>query len=322
MKLVTFTIGSGDPRVGAINLDDTRVIDLAAADNQPYFSDMLGLIEAGDEAVNLAKQIIASVNESKSHSIADVQLKSPILVPPQIRDFLCFEEHLINAFAMLRKKKADAEPDPVEALKRFEKEGTFEPPKLWYEQPLYYKASRFGVIGTEEDVIWPHFSEALDYEMEFGAWLGKPGKDVTPEEAKDMIFGYSIFNDVSARDTQAKEMPAGFGPGKGKDFETGMIIGPCIVTADSFDPYNCELIVRVNGEEVSRGSGGSMYWTFEDCIAHTSRAETLYPGEFFCSGTVGGGSGLELDRFLEPNDVVELEVTGIGVLRNRIVRTI
>ena len=316
MKLVTFTNG-GEPRVGALNADETRVVDLAAADDQPYFATMLDVIEAGDTAVGRAKDIVGSAD---GVPLADVTLKTPILVPPQIRDFLCFEEHLINAFAMLRKTKAAAEPDPEAALKRFEKEGAFEPPKLWYDQPLYYKPSRFGVIGTGEDVTWPFFSELLDYEMEFGAWLGKSGKDVTPEQAKDLIFGYSIFNDISARDTQAREMPAGFGPGKGKDFETGQIIGPCIVTADAFDPYAAEMIVRINGEEVSRGLSGKMYWKFEDCIAHTSRAETVYPGEFFASGTVGGGSGLERDVFLAPGDVVELEVTGIGVLRNRIVR--
>ncbi len=317
MKLVTFTNGGDEPRVGALNGDDNRVVDLAAADNQPYFATMLDVIEAGDTAVGRAKDIVASAD---GIALADVTLKTPILVPPQIRDFLCFEEHLINAFAMLRKTKAAAEPDPEEALKRFEKEGAFEPPKLWYEQPLYYKPSRFGVIGTDEDVSWPFFSELLDYEMEFGCWLGKSGKDVTPEQAKDLIFGYSIFNDISARDTQAREMPAGFGPGKGKDFETGQIIGPCIVTADAFDPYAAEMIVRINGEEVSRGQSSKMHWTFEDCIAHVSRAETVYPGEFFASGTVGGGCGLERGEFLSPGDVVELEVTGIGVLRNRIVR--
>ena len=320
MKLVTFTAGGGEPRVGAMNADDTRVVDLAAADNQPYFATMLDVIEAGDTAVGRAKDIVATATDSTSLALADVRLKSPILVPPQIRDFLCFEEHLLNAFAMLRKKKADAEPDPVAALKRYEKEGAFAPPPLWYDQPLYYKPSRFGVIGTDEDTVWPFFSELMDYEMEFGCWLGKSGKDVTPEQAKDMIFGYSIFNDMSARDTQAREMPAGFGPGKGKDFETGQIIGPCIVTADAFDPYNAEMIVRINGEEVSRGQSGKMHWKFEDCIAHVSRAETVHPGEFFASGTVGGGCGLEHDRFLAPNDVIELEVTGIGVLRNKIVR--
>ncbi len=319
MKLVTFTNGSA-PRVGALIDDDTRVVDLAAADNQAYFATMLDVIEAGDTAVSQARDIAAAASDATSIALAEVTLKTPVLLPPQIRDFLCFEEHLLNAFAMLRKRKAALEPDPEEALKRFEAEGAFAPPEIWYEQPLYYKPSRFGVIGTDEDVIWPFFSELLDYEMEFGAWLGKPGKDVTPEQAKDLIFGYSIFNDISARDTQAREMPAGFGPGKGKDFETGQVIGPCIVTADAFDPYDAEMIVRVNGEERSRGKSGGMYWKFEDCIAHTSRAETVYPGEFFCSGTVGLGCGLEHDRYLEPNDVVELEVTGIGVLRNRIVR--
>ena len=263
MKLVTFTNGPTDndgPRVGALNDDETRVVDLAAADDQPYFATMLDVIEAGDTAVGRAREIVASANTSASIALAEVTLKTPILVPPQIRDFLCFEEHLINAFAMLRKTKAAAEPDPEAALKRFEKEGAFEPPKIWYDQPLYYKPSRFGVIGHDEDVIWPFFSELLDYEMEFGAWLGKPGKDLTPEQAKELILGYSVYNDVSARDTQAREMPAGFGPGKGKDFETGNIIGPCIVTADAFDPYNAEMIVRVNGEERSRGLSGKMYW--------------------------------------------------------------
>ncbi|NNE84592.1 MAG: fumarylacetoacetate hydrolase family protein, partial [Alphaproteobacteria bacterium] len=189
MKLVTFTAGGGEPRVGAMNADDTRVVDLAAADNQPYFATMLDLIETGEAAVGRAKDIVANANGSASHAVADVSLKSPILVPPQIRDFLCFEEHLLNAFAMLRKKKADAEPDPEEALARFEKEGAFAPPPIWYEQPLYYKPSRFGVIGNDDDVQWPFFSEAMDYEMEFGAWLGKPGKDVTPEQATDLIFG-------------------------------------------------------------------------------------------------------------------------------------
>ncbi len=319
MKLVTFTKG-GEARVGALTGDESRVVDLAAADNQPYFATMLDVIEAGDMAVGRAKDIVAAASDQNTLPLAEVTLKTPVLVPPQIRDFLCFEEHLLNAFAMLRKKRAQAEPDPEAALKRFEEQGMFAPPKIWYEQPLYYKPSRFGVIGTDEDVIWPHFSELLDYEMEFGAWLGKAGKDLTPEQAGELIFGYSIFNDISARDTQAYEMPAGFGPGKGKDFETGQVIGPCIVTADAFDPYDAEMIVRINGEERSRGKSGNMYWKFEDCIAHTSRAETVYPGEFFASGTVGLGCGLEHDIYLKPNDVVELEVTGIGVLRNRIVR--
>ena len=317
MKLVTFTRDGGAPRTGALSADGSRVVDLLAADAQPWFESMLALITEGDAAVARARDI---ANAETGMPLADVKLLTPVPNPPQIRDFLCFEEHLINAFDMLRRKKAQAQPDPEAALKRFEEEGQFAVPQIWYEQPLFYKPSRFGVIGTDEDVIWPHFSNLLDYEMEFGAWVGTPGKDVTPAQARDMIFGYSIFNDISARDTQAYEMPAGFGPGKGKDFETGQIIGPCIATADEFDPYDAEMIVRVNGQEVSRGQSGKMHWKFEDCIAHASRAETIHPGEFFCSGTVGRGCGLELDSFLSPGDVVELEVTGIGVLKNRILR--
>jgi 2-keto-4-pentenoate hydratase/2-oxohepta-3-ene-1,7-dioic acid hydratase in catechol pathway len=320
MKLVTFAAAGAAPRVGVLNGAEDRIIDLAAADNQPFFSSMLDLIEAGDSACAAAREILASVGEAGGILVQDVTLLTPVLVPPQIRDFLCFEEHLINGYNMLRKKKADAEPDPVEALARFEREGVFAIPPIWYEQPVYYKPSRFGVIGTGQDVSWPPFSEFLDYEMEFGAWIGTKGKDVPPEAARDMIFGYSIFNDISARDTQAREMSAGLGPGKGKDFETGNIIGPCIVTADAFDPYNADMIVRINGEERSRGNSRDMHWKFEDCIAHTSQAETIYPGEFFCSGTVPWGCGLEHDLYLSDGDVVELEVTGIGVLKNRVVK--
>lgn len=320
MKLVTFAGSGAAPRVGVLNRAEDRVIDLAAADNQPFFASMLDLIEAGDSATAAARDIMASAGEAGGVPLQEVTLRTPVLVPPQIRDFLCFEEHLINGYNMLRKKKADAEPDPVEALARFEREGVFAIPPIWYEQPVYYKPSRFGVIGTGQDVAWPAFSEFLDYEMEFGAWIGTRGKDVTPEAARDMIFGYSIFNDISARDTQAREMSAGLGPGKGKDFETGNIIGPCIVTADAFDPYSADMIVRINGEERSRGNSRDMHWTFEDCIAHTSQAETIYPGEFFCSGTVPWGCGLEHDLYLSDGDVVELEVTGIGVLKNRVVK--
>ena len=115
-------------------------------------------------------------------------------------------------------------------------------------------------------------------------------------------------------------MAGGLGPAKGKDFDTGNIIGPCIVTKDEIDPYNLTMIARVNGEEWSRGSSSTIHWTFEDLIAHVSRSETLHPGEFFGSGTVGGGCGLEQEKYLSPGDVIELEVEGIGILRNRIIK--
>ena len=204
MKLVTFRSAGAEARLGVLNAAEDRVIDLAAADNQTCFASMLDLIEAGDDGLARASEILSAANADTGLPFADVSLLTPVPLPPQIRDFLCFEEHLINGYNMLRKKKAEAEPDPVEALARFEREGVFAIPPIWYEQPVYYKPSRFGVIGTGQDVAWPPFSEFLDYEMEFGAWIGMKGKDATPAQARDMIFGYSIFNDISARDTQAR----------------------------------------------------------------------------------------------------------------------
>ena len=250
----------------------------------------------------------------------DVTLCSPIPQPPQIRDCLCFEKHLIQAYEVLRKIKASEEPNPEAALIEFEKQGLFRIPDVWYQQPIYYKANRFSVIGTNEDIIWPPYANVMDFELEFGFFIGKSGRDILRDKAMDHIFGYSIFNDISARDTQASEMQGGLGPAKGKDFDTGNIIGPCIVTSDEINPYDLTMVARVNGEEWSRGSSKSMNWKFEDLIAYISKSETLYPGEFFGSGTVGGGSGLEIERYLAPGDIIELEVEGIGILSNKIIK--
>jgi 2-keto-4-pentenoate hydratase/2-oxohepta-3-ene-1,7-dioic acid hydratase in catechol pathway len=161
----------------------------------------------------------------------------------------------------------------------------------------------------------------MDFELEFGCYIGKAGCDIAKEKAREHIFGYTLFNDFSARDEQTKEMAGQLGPGKGKDFDGGNAMGPCLVTADELtDPYRLTMAVRVNGEEWGRGNSSDMHWTFEDCIAHASRAETVFPGEFFGSGTVGNGCGLEQLRFLQSGDTVELEVEGIGILRNRVVR--
>ena len=152
--------------------------------------------------------------------------------------------------------------------------------------------------------------------------IGTGGVDISAEKAREHIFGFTIFNDVSARDYQTREMQGMLGPCKGKDFDTGNVLGPCIATADEIDPYDLTMTARVNGEEWSRGNSGTIHHRFEDCIAHVSQSETLHPGEILGSGTVGNGCGLELKRFLSPGDVVELEIEGIGVLRNRIVREI
>jgi 2-keto-4-pentenoate hydratase/2-oxohepta-3-ene-1,7-dioic acid hydratase in catechol pathway len=177
------------------------------------------------------------------------------------------------------------------------------------------------VCGTGQDVTWPAYSKTIDYELEFACVIGTPGRDISKEKARAHIFGYTIFNDLSARDEQTLEMANNLGPGKGKDFDNSNPIGPCIVTADEIpDPYALDMIVRVGGGERGRGNSREMHWKYEDCIAFVSRNETIHPGELFCSGTVGNGSGLETGRYVEPGEIVELEVEKIGVLRNRIVR--
>ena len=320
MRLATFLHRDGDARAGVLLEDDTRIVDLFAARPEPRFGSMQALIEGGPEALDAAREVMENPPSTAVHMMEGAKLLTPLPAPPQIRDCLCFEEHLKQAYDVLRRNRAAMEPDPEAALKEFEAKGLFRIPEVWYRQPIYYKANRLAVVGPGEDVIWPDYAEVMDYELEFGFFIGKGGRDIPVDKAREHIFGYTIFNDISARDAQAVEMPGGLGPGKGKDFDTGNVIGPCIVTADELDPYDCTMIARINGEEWSRGHSGSIHWTFEDLIAHISRSETLYPGEFIASGTVGGGSGLEQERYLSDGDVMELEVEGIGILRNRIIR--
>jgi len=282
---------------------------------------MLSLIESGTSGLDDIKRLLDRCPTDALHALKDVKLLSPIPCPPQIRDCLCFEEHLVRAYEVLRKIRANAEPDPEAAFLEFERKGLFKVPDVWYKQPIYYKGNRFSVIGTGEDVYWPSYADKLDFELEFGLFIGKAGRDISKSEARKHIFGFSIFNDISARDTQTVEMPGLLGPAKSKDFDTGNVIGPCITTADEIDPYNLTMIARVNGEEWCRNSSSTIHWSFEDLIAYISKSETLHCGEFLGSGTVGGGSGLELERYVAPGDIVELEVEGIGVLKNRIVKS-
>jgi 2-keto-4-pentenoate hydratase/2-oxohepta-3-ene-1,7-dioic acid hydratase in catechol pathway len=152
-------------------------------------------------------------------------------------------------------------------------------------------------------------------------FIGRQGRDIAESEAASYIAGYTIFNDFSARDMQLREMQGRLGPAKGKDFDTGNVMGPWLVTPEEIaDPYALTMTARVNGEEWSRASTGDLHFTLEEIIAYISRDETLYPGDFIGAGTAPGGCGLELDRWIQAGDVVELEVEGLGVLRNEVSR--
>ena len=177
------------------------------------------------------------------------------------------------------------------------------------------------VRGPNSIVRWPRYSEVMDYELEFGVFVGRTGADFSAAEARDAIFGFTIFNDFSARDQQMKEMPGWLGPAKGKSFDGANVIGPWIVTPDEIgDPYALRMEARVNGEVWSRGTSAGMLFSFEEMIAHMSQDETVFAGEFIGSGTVGNGCGLEHGRYLQHGDTIELDVERIGTLRNTVQR--
>ncbi|MBB5684895.1 fumarylacetoacetate hydrolase family protein [Sphingobium boeckii] len=325
MRLITYARHDRQ-FLGAWINQDAQIVDLhhaatlrKLAELQPFKS-MLDLIEAGDLAWDEARALIADApSEALLHS-RDITLLPPLPRPVQMRDFLCFEGHLIGAFKGIAKLAAQLSENPEQRMREIETRNDWPIPEIWYRQPIYYTANRLAIAAPEEDIVRPHYSRFFDFELEFAAVIGKGGRNIAREEARSHIFGYTIYNDWSARDEQTQVMQGMLGPGKAKDFDQGVTLGPCIVTADELpDPYDAIMKARVNGEQWSLGNSGDMYHKFEDCIADVTRSQTLFAGEVIGSGTVATGCGLEHMRFLADGDVVELEVSGIGVLRNRVV---
>lgn len=311
MKLVTYRTGTeAADRVGVLSGDEARVVDLSA-----HFADMLALIDAGESGLALAKAERDA--QAASYALDAVRLRAPLPVPRQLRDAMTFELHYSQSIAAMARERVGALGARLAKLA-----GIARIPPVWYEQPSYYKCNRFSVVGPDADVIWPRGSDWMDYECEIAVVIGKTGKDIPRERAHEHIFGFTIFNDMTARDLQMREMQAHLGPAKGKDFDTGNVLGPWIVTRDALsDPYDLTCIARVNGEEWGRSSSRAMHHRWDALIAHISQNETLHAGEVIGSGTVGNGCGLELGRRLTPNAVIELEVSGLGTLRNRLVKT-
>ena len=327
MKLVTFC-KDDEQRVGVITADGEAVVDILAAalhfaDEEPeILAATMAMLEAGEEAFDLARDL-ASESEAEDNStsiipLSDVKLLSPVPRPGSIRDCLAFERHLIQATRTIASWKAPTLVALDRGMERLFGRGFLRPPPVWYERPIYYKGNPNSVVGHDADIQWPSFSKRLDFELEFGIFIGKAGRNIPASKANEYIAGYSLFNDFSARDTQAAEMAGRLGPAKSKDFDTGNSIGPWLVTPDEV-PDEITLRARVKGEEWSSGSSSEMHFSFSEIIEYISRDETLHPGDFIGSGTVPGGCGLEIDRWLQPGDIVELEADALGVLRNRIV---
>jgi 2-keto-4-pentenoate hydratase/2-oxohepta-3-ene-1,7-dioic acid hydratase in catechol pathway len=328
VRLLTFR-RDGAEQLGALADDGHTVVALAAAGrardgrSAPEARSLLELLAAGPAALEDAAGLLqwARGAPGVSFELADLELLAPIPRPPSLRDAMSFETHVINSFrrGMLRRlAPADALLEralgPRRSLTHLLARG-------FYAQPPYYNASTATIVGSGATVRIPPYCEVFDYELEWAVVIGRGGADIPAGRAREHIAGYTIFDDFSARDEQAKAMRSFLGPGKGKDFDTGNAIGPWLVTRDELpDPYGLTMTAHVNGAQWSRGSTGDMHWTFEDLIAHISRAETLRVGDVIGSGTVGLGCGLEHGAFLKAGDVVELEVERLGVLCNAIAR--
>jgi len=315
MKLVTFTDGDGlaGEHIGVLSGDETKVVALAAAAAEQLvadgaershaqavaaalFPDMVSFISLGEwgkaQARSYAERALA-VDSAAVLALDTVRLLVP-LRPTRLRDCIAFETHLRNFDKDLMEKDTSA---------------------AFYRIPTYYKGNPSTVFATGDEIRWPDYSKKWDYELELGVVIGRSGVDVPQSEAESHIYGLMCLNDWSCRDVLKDEIAIGLGPNKSKDFATS--IGPWLVTMDEIDNlYDLKMEARVNGETWSTGNTGDIYWKFGQIIARMSDSEPLIPGEVFGSGTVAFGCGLELGRYLGPGDEVELEISGLGVLRN------
>jgi fumarylacetoacetate (FAA) hydrolase len=237
-------------------------------------------------APTLAAWLAAGGEDVAEHALADVRLLAPVPLPPSVRDFYAFERHVRAARAQ---RGLEVAPE-------------------WYRVPVFYFSNPAAIYGPEDAIPYPEETSALDYELEAAAVIGGDGR----------IAGFTIMNDWSARDLQKMEMAVGLGPAKGKDFATSL--GPVLVTPDELGELRLEMVARVNGEERSRGNLADMHWSWAQLAEHARRNTRLVPGDVLGSGTVGTGCILEHGdgRWLRPGDEVELEIEGIGLLRNRV----
>lgn len=314
MRLVTFRPKDRRARLGI--LTDDMIVEpgpvlqaerrlrggKSASGAEPIASEMVAFFVSGDNGLSNGYRAIDIVYERLDrgdelvdldgspvvHAVDQVSLLAPVARPRRVRDYLTYESHASGS-------------------------GLAVPP-AFKAMPICYKCNVETIIGPDEELLWPSYTDQLDFELEIGFFSGRGGRNLTPDEAQTCIAGVTLFNDVSARDIQSFEMSLRIGPSKGKDFCTAM--GPCVLTMDEVDEWSIAMTASVNGDVWASGTSENRRFSFADVLAWASLDEDVYSGEFFAVGTVGGGCGLELDRWIAPGDIVELEATGVGILRN------
>lgn len=305
MKLLTYDSGSG-ARCGVLSGD--LVVDVSALLGvDQTLPDVRALLELGGSPIEQVRDALASDIAAPAVPLPMVRLRAPVMQPPTVRDFFSYEGHASG-------------------------QGARELHEAWYRLPIFYFSNTLRIFGPEDEVPIPSATDRLDYEMELGCVIGREGSDIAAADALDYIAGFCIFNDFSARDLQFDEMAVGLGPAKGKDSATSL--GPWLVTSDEMTPYlrdgklQVKCTVRVNGDVwLDAGDGGAAHFSWGDFVERASKDSRIVPGDVMGSGTVSGGSipeaiarGIGGARYLQPGDVVELEVEGIGTLRNTLGR--
>ena len=327
MKLVSFQEkNNSSHKIGLYH--EGKVLDLAI--NQEIPVDMISFLEAGDSAMNLAKKAndnfkSGNVDSKYIHQESDITLLAPVPKPTSCRDAYAFRQHVASA---RRNRGVDMIPE--------------------FDQfPIFYFTNHNAIEGPGDINLNKDHFEKFDHELEVAIVIGKKGRDIPAEKADEYIAGFTIMNDFSARLLQMEEMKLNLGPAKGKDFATS--IGPWLVTLDELEhlkvpakdghtgsSYNLDMVARHNGKEVSRGNVSSMDWTFAEIIERVSYGVDIFPGDVIGSGTVGTGCYLELNGtwareakergeshepiWFQPNDDVELEIDGLGLLKNKLVK--
>ena len=270
--------------------------------------DMVRYLERGDKSREVVATSLGLVEEATaagvllgpdgarlSYSFDEIRLLAPVPHPNIVWDSMVFHEHVKMGRPVI--------------------------PDVFFEWPPYFTQSGAIVAGPYDPIVKPRFTEQLDFELEFGAYIGRKGINITQDEAEVHIAGFTIYNDVSARDVQFREMEMMLGPAKGKNFEGSNIMGPCMVTLDEIDYDDLRMIARINGDVIVDDNSSAMYHKFPRIIEWISQEEYLYPGDFIASGTCDHGTCQmsTLKRWLEVGDVLEIEITGIGVIRNEVV---
>lgn len=321
MKLVTFKNKNQETRIGWLTADSNGVVDMQATDSR-LPNDMLAFIDNHEQYFQIIKENNLE-NTPPQYKRDEVTLLVPLPNPRSVRDYIGFEQHMLNASKSFGHKVGEA----------------------WYEMPIFYFTNHQAIYGLDDNIKRPEKEIKLDLELEMAVIIGKKGKDIKASEADDYIFGYTIFNDWTARFIQKREMEVPLGPHKGKDFANAF--GPCIVTKDEFEQYRCtisreihpehlqmplttgdrfdvKMTAKINNETICEGNYKTVYWTFPQMIQRASENNvTMMPGDILGSGTVGWGSLIEnnfsVHRPIEPGDVVELAIEGIGILRNKVI---